>query len=172
MKIKDRPEYHSKPKPMTAAPADTIRDAVARMSEKNYGAVVVVDSAQQVLGMVTERDIMKRVVNAGVNPDTTPLSEIMTSDVRVAREDDELLEWLRMMSNERFRRLPVVDDKGKLVSIMTQGDFVSYTWPDLMSQAMTFARSTVSNNYPIFLILGAGLIYTIIIAAAVVAAFS
>lgn len=172
MKIKDRPEYASKPKPLTAAATDTIRDAVARMSEKNYGAVVVVDEADQVLGMVTERDIMKRVVNAGVNPDTTPLSEIMTSDVRVAREDDELLEWMRMMSNERFRRLPVVDDRGKLVSIMTQGDFVSYTWPDLMSQAMTMARSTVSSNYPIFLILGAGLIYTVIIAAAVVAAFS
>lgn len=172
MKIRDRPEYASKPKPLTAAATDTIRDAVARMSERNYGAVVIVDAADQVLGMVTERDIMKRVVNAGVNPDTTPLSEIMTSDVRVAREDDELLEWMRMMSNERFRRLPVVDDKGKLVSIVTQGDFVSYTWPDLMSQAMTMARSTVSSNYPIFLILGAGLIYTVIIAAAVVAAFS
>lgn len=172
MKIKERPEYASKPKPMTAAPGDTIRDAVARMSEKNYGAVVIVDNAQQVLGMVTERDIMRRVVNAGVNPDTTPVSEIMTSDVRVAKEDDDLLEWMRMMSNERFRRLPVIDEKGQLVSIMTQGDFVSYTWPDLVSQAMTMARSTVSSNYPIFLILGAGLIYTVIIAAAVVAAFS
>ncbi|MEM9739973.1 MAG: CBS domain-containing protein [Pseudomonadota bacterium] len=171
MKIKERSEYASKPKPMTAAPEDMIIDAVNRMSEKNYGAVVIVDGAQQVLGMVTERDIMKRVVNAGVNPDTTPLREIMTSDVRVAREDDNLLEWLRMMSNERFRRLPVVDEDGKLVSIMTQGDFVSYTWPDLMNQAMTFARSTVSTNYPIFLILGAGFLYTIIIAAAVVAAF-
>lgn len=172
MKIKDRPEYEAKAAPMTAAPTDTIRDAVARMSEKNYGAVVVVDGGQQVLGLVTERDIMKRVVNAGVNADTTPLSEIMTSDVRVAREDDDLLHWLRMMSNERFRRLPVVDENGKLVSIMTQGDFVSYTWPDLVNQAMTLARSTVSSNYPIFLILGAGLIYTIIIAGAVVAAFS
>jgi len=172
MKIKDRPEYASKPKPLTAAPTDTIRAAVARMSEMNYGAVVVVDASREVLGMVTERDIMKRVVNAGIDADNTPVSEIMTADVRVAREDDDLLEWLRMMSNERFRRLPVVDDSGKLVSIVTQGDFVSYTWPDLMSQAMTFARSTVSTNYPIFLILGAGLLYTIIIAAAVVAAFS
>ncbi|MEN0079343.1 MAG: CBS domain-containing protein [Pseudomonadota bacterium] len=171
MKIKDRPEYASKPKPMTAAPSDTVREAVAHMSEKNYGAVVVVGEGDQVLGMVTERDIMRRVVNAGVDPNATALSEIMTPDVRVAKEDDELVEWMRIMSNERFRRLPVVDDQGALVSIVTQGDFVSYTWPDLMTQAMTFARSTVSNNYPIFLILGAGLIYTVIIAAAVVAAF-
>ena len=41
-------------------------------------------------------------------------------------------DWLRIMSNERFRRLPVLDADGRLVHVMTQGDFVSYTWPDLL----------------------------------------
>lgn len=172
MKIKDRPEYASKPAPMVAAPTDTVRQAVTRMAEKNYGVVVVVDEDHKVLGLFTERDIMNRIVNERRDPDTTPLADVMTTNVRVAREDDEMLDWLRIMSNERFRRLPVVDQNDRLVSIMTQGDFVSYTWPEMFNQVMTLTRSTVSTNYPVFLILGAVLLYTIIIAGGIVAAFS
>jgi len=171
MRIMDRPEFKTKPKPLTCRPDAGVRETVSQMSEKNYGAVVVTDPAGAVLGMVTERDIMRRIVDAGRDPDTTRIEEIMTKDVRVARADDNLLEWLRMMSNERFRRLPIVDEDGRLVSIMTQGDFVSYTWPDLISQAVTFTRSTVSSNYQIFFILGAILLYTVVIVGALVAAF-
>ncbi len=172
MKIMDRPEFRSKPKPLTCRPEDLIRPTVQRMAEKNYGAVVVIDGANKVIGMVTERDIMRRIVSDGRDPDTTRISDIMTKEVRVARETDDMTNWLRMMSNERFRRLPIVDDKGELVSIMTQGDFVSYTWPQLINQAMTMTRSTVSSNYPVFLILGAVLVYTIVIGAAITAAVS
>ena len=48
----------------------------------------------------------------------------MTTQVRAAKEDDNLLDWLRIMSNDRFRHLPVVDEEGKVVSMMSQGDFV------------------------------------------------
>ncbi len=163
MKIKDRPEFKTKPKPMTCRADDVVSDAVKRMSEKNYGAVVVVDDHDQVLGLVTERDIMRRLVNEGRDPATTKVQEIMTAEVRTAREDDELVDWLRMMSNDRFRRLPIVDADGRLVSIMTQGDFVSYTWPELAKQAVTLARSTVSSNYPIVIIAVSILIYTLIV---------
>lgn len=170
MKIKDRPEFANKPKPLTCRADELVRPVVDRMAAKNYGAVVVVDDQNQVLGMVTERDIMRRVVSAGLDPETSTIEQIMTRDVRIANEDDDLLEWMRMMSNERFRRLPIVNDRGELVSIMTQGDFVSYTWPDLMSQAVTLTRSTVSSNYQIFIILGAVLLYTVIIGAGLTAA--
>ncbi|MEL6244076.1 MAG: CBS domain-containing protein [Pseudomonadota bacterium] len=166
MKIMDRPEFKSKPKPLTCAKSDNVRDVVKKMAAQNYGSVVVVDGDNKVIGMVTERDILRRVVSAGVDPDTASIADIMTADVRMAREDDELVDWLRMMSNDRFRRLPIVDDHGRLVSIMTQGDFVSYTWPDLIEQAKTLARSTFSSNYQIFFILGAVLLYTIVIGGA------
>jgi len=170
MRIMDRAEFRSKPKPLTCRADNNVRETVKRMSEKNYGAVVVVDDGESVLGMVTERDIMRRVVDEGRDPDTTQISEIMTRDVRVAKADDDLIDWLRMMSNERFRRLPIVDENGKLVSIMTQGDFVSYTWPDLINQAMTLTRSTVRGNYQIFVILGAVLLYTVVVVGALIAA--
>ncbi len=163
MRIMDRPEYASKAKPLSFGPAVTVAEAVAAMSTKNYGSVVVVDDQQKIVGMVTERDVMKRLVNAGKDAAKTNLSDIMTSEVRVARETDDLRDWLRIMSNERFRRLPVVDDDGKLVSIMTQGDFVSYTWPELLDRVAEQAKATVASNYPIFLIAGGILLYSVVL---------
>ena len=99
------------------------------MSEKNYGSVVIVDNQNKVIGICTERDILKKLVNKKLNPEKTRLEKIMTINPRVGKEDDEVLSWLRTMSNDRFRRLPVVDNQGRIKAIFTQGDFVSYTWP-------------------------------------------
>ena len=110
---------------------------------------------------MTERDLMRRLIHNGLDADTTQVREIMTADVRVANADDEIVPWLQMMSNERFRRLPIVDDHGKLVNIVTQGDFVSYTWPDLIQNAAMMARGSLSRGYIIALIAGAVLLYTV-----------
>ena len=161
MKIKERKEFLSKPKPMTCSPEHTVREAVALMAQKNYGAIIVVDDAGKVLGLVTERDLMRRLINEGRDPETTKVREIMTSDVKVAEADDEIVPWLQMMSNERFRRLPIVDESGKLINIMTQGDFISYTWPDLIQNATMMARGSLSRGYIIALIAGAVLLYIV-----------
>jgi CBS domain-containing protein len=162
MRIRDRVEYHSKPKPLTMRPDAMTAEAVAAMSLKNYGAVIVTDADETIKGVVTERDIMRRIVNEGRDPKATPLSEIMTEDPRVASADDDVVDWLRIMSNERFRRLPIVDEQGRVTAVFTQGDFVSYTWPDLMNQARELAKATVFRNWHIFLIGGGIMVYTII----------
>jgi len=161
MKIRDRLEFATKPEPLTFSPATLVSEAVAKMAEMDYGSVVVVDEHRRVLGMVTERDILKRLVDRGLDPKETKLSEIMTQNPRVARADDNLLDWLAIMSNERFRRLPIVDEDGRVISIMTQGDFVSYTWPDLLQNAKRLTSATVSNNYQIMLVLGGVLLYSV-----------
>jgi len=161
MKIRDRLEFATKPEPLTFSPATLVSEAVAKMAEMDYGSVVVVDEHRRVLGMVTERDILKRLVDRGRDPKETKLSEIMTQNPRVARADDNLLDWLAIMSNERFRRLPIVDEDGRVISIMTQGDFVSYTWPDLLQNAKRLTSATVSNNYQIMLVLGGVLVYSV-----------
>lgn len=171
MRIKDRPEFKNKPRPLSL-PADTlVAEAVSRMSAKNYGSVVVDDGAGGVAGIVTERDIMKRLVNERRDPATTKLSDIMTSDIRVARADDSVIEWMRAMSNERFRRVPIVDEGGKLISMMTQGDFVSYTWPDLMYQVGQRTKATLSENRQLVIIAAAIGIYTIVLIALLAAIF-
>jgi signal-transduction protein with cAMP-binding, CBS, and nucleotidyltransferase domain len=132
------------------------------MTEKNYGAVIVVDDQNKVTGVVTERDVMKKVVAQNLNANKTSVENIMTPNPRVARETDDLIDWLRIMSNERFRRLPVVDENGHIKAVFTQGDFVSYTWPDLMYQMKSIATATISKNWGVFLIGGGIALYSII----------
>ena len=60
------------------------------MSEKNYGSVVIVDDKEKVIGIVTERDIVKKLVRNNLSPKTTKLEEIMTPDPRVADENDDV----------------------------------------------------------------------------------
>lgn len=165
-RIMDRPEFRSKPQPLAMSAQTSCAEAAARMAEKNFGSVVIIDEDRKVLGVVTERDFLKRLVNEGRDAKTTRLGEIMTENPKVARADDDMLDWLRQMSNERFRRLPVVDEDGRLVTVMTQGDFVSYTWPDLIHQAAALGRATLTRNLPPYLILAALVIYPLIVAVA------
>ena len=86
----------------------------------------------------------------------------MTSPVKVAKKDDNLLSWLRQMSNERFRHVPVVDKDGKLINVMSQGDFVSYTWPNLMYQVKEVAKENYFKANQVVLIVLSLLIYTVV----------
>ncbi|MGB3408053.1 MAG: CBS domain-containing protein [Jannaschia sp.] len=160
-RLMDRPEYRSKPKPLTCGPEVMVTEAVAAMSDKNYGCVIVVDADEKVIGVATERDIMNKLVGKGLDAKVTPLSAIMTENPRLAQETDDMLDWLRMMSNERFRRLPVVDEQGRIKAVFTQGDFVSYTWPDLMSQMGAILRAQTAGNFHYILIGGGILVYTL-----------
>jgi CBS domain-containing protein len=167
MALKDRPEFKTKKKPLTFPPDTKVRAAVAAMSERNYGSVMVVDRDERLVGIVTERDVMRKLVNAGLDADTTTLDGIMTSDPQVARETDDVVDWLRIMSNERFRRLPVVDDDGRVLVVFTQGDFVSYTWPDLIYQAKELAKASVGRSYPVWMIGGGIALYSILMVVVV-----
>jgi CBS domain-containing protein len=169
MKIKDRPEFNSKSAVMTFQPSDTVATAVKAMSEKNYGAAIVISPDRKPLGIVTERDFMRRLLNKGLDQQTTPLSAIMTSDLKLARGDDNLIDWLRQMSNDRFRHLPVVDDEGTLIGIMSQGDFVSYTWPELLGRVKEQATATFNLNPSIFAALGAGIFVLLIVIIGLIA---
>lgn len=161
-RLMDRPEYKSKLKPLTRPPETTVFDAVSAMSEKNYGSVIVVDEQEKVIGVVTERDVMNKLVGKGLDSQTTKLSDIMTENPRLARETDDMVDWLRIMSNERFRRLPVVDENDRIKAVFTQGDFVSYTWPDLLYQLKSITTATISKNWAPFLIGGGIAVYSLI----------
>ena len=87
----------------------------------------------------------------------TQLSAIMTSEVRTATANDEVIDWLRQMSNERFRHLPIVDEQGRLVNIMSQGDFVSFTWPDLLGLLKEKTRDSLKEGKSQPALLAAGI---------------
>jgi len=160
-RLMDRPEYRLKQNPLTCSPDTTVFDAVLQMVEKNFGAVIVVDADRKVVGVFTERDVMNKLVAKELDARSTLLSDLMTINPRLARETDDMIDWLRIMSNERFRRLPVVDDNGHIKAVFTQGDFVSYTWPDLLYQMKTIATATITKNFPYFLIGGGLALYSL-----------
>ena len=162
----DRPEFKTKPQPVTFLGKDKVYEAIEVMAEKNYGSVVIVDSKDKVVGIVTERDIVKKLVNNNMSLKTTKLEDIMTPNPRVANENDDVLDWLRIMSNDRFRRLPVVDSNGKIKVIFTQGDFVSYTWPDLIYQASQLAKASFMKGFSFNTLLIMMLVYSVALIAA------
>ena len=160
MKISDRPEFKSKKPPLTFTENETVLNAVKAMKNDNFGSVVITDKDKKVKGIVTERDLLKKLIPNLMNPKTTKLKQIMPSPVKMAKKDDNLLSWIRHMSNERFRHVPVVDKDGKLINVMSQGDFVSYTWPNLMYQVKEVAKENYFKANQVVLIVLSLLIYT------------
>ena len=169
MQIKDRPEFRRKDAVLTMEPGAMVATAVEVMSAKNYGAVVIVSPDQKPIGIVTERDFMRRLLAKGLDPAVTPLRDIMTSDLKVAKPEDELLDWLRQMSNDRFRHVPVVDEDGRVLTIMSQGDFVSYTWPELLSRLTEQAKATFELSPSMFAAFGGAVLFFLAIIAVILA---
>ena len=166
-RLKDRPEFYNKPKPVTFLENDKVINAITVMSENNFGSVVITDKKMKVIGIVTERDIVKKLILKNLSAKTTTLGSIMTKNPRVANEDDNIVDWLRIMSNDRFRRLPVVDNEGKIKVIFTQGDFVSYTWPDLIFQASQLAKASFMKGFSFNTLLLFMLVYGVALVAIV-----
>lgn len=112
----------------TVSAGTTIRDAVRTMSDKKIGSVLVVDN-EQLKGIFTERDLMSRVVAAGVDLDTAPVDDVMSKDLITCSEDDTIEEVSRIMSNARHRHIPVIAGK-QLVGIVTAGDIMASVLED------------------------------------------
>ncbi len=166
MKIKDRPEFKSKPAPVVMRADAYVAAAVQVMAQRNIGSVVIVDDDNKVTGIVTERDLLRRLLGQKLPQETTLLSSIMTAEIRSAKLDDEIVDWLRLMSNERFRHLPVVDENGVLINVLSQGDFVSYTWPQLLGSFKEKSFETMrSSSAPVPILVGAIMVYTLIMVA-------
>jgi len=163
MKIKDKLDYEIKPKPFTLRINATVKDALDVMCEKNFGSIVIVHDDETIAGILTERDMMRRVLHQGLDPATTAITAVMSTSVHSANENDELFDWLRIMTTERFRHLPIVDDEGKLVNMMSQGDFVSHAWPDLFDHTRQVVRERLGIPFQILMVGVAGVIITLLL---------
>ena len=105
----------------TISPDATIEEAAQQMRDGDYGVLPVGDD-ENLIGIITDRDIAIRAVAEGKDVDT-PVSEVMSEGVVYANEDDSVEEAAQIMSGHQIRRLPVVDSDNKLVGIVSIGDF-------------------------------------------------
>ena len=119
-------------------PSDTVAKAAQAMDELNVGVIPVCDG-DKLVGMVTDRDIVVRGVARGGDMKTTKLADVMSTNVRSAKEDQDVDEVLGQMADAQIRRLPVVDGKQRLVGIVTLGDIADKDPDDSAGVASSLA---------------------------------
>jgi CBS domain-containing protein len=110
----------------TAIPDETLRQAARRMAARNVGTLVILDSLGRPSGLVSDRDLMLQVLVEERNPDTTTVSEVMSTPVAAVHENADVDDALREMAACRVRRMPVVDGAGKLVGILALDDVLGF----------------------------------------------
>ena len=107
--------------PTTIAADESITRAARMMRDEDVGIAPIVE-ADRLVGTVTDRDIAIRVVAEGKDPETTPVREIASKDLVTVDPEQDLDEALRLMGQHQVRRLPVVEEDGRLVGIVAQAD--------------------------------------------------
>lgn len=106
------------------SPSDTVLDALRLMAEQGIGAVVVLEG-EKLAGIFTERDYARKVALLGRSSGDTPVSDIMTRAVRYVHSTQTTEECMALMTENRLRHLPVLDD-GALVGLVSIGDLVKH----------------------------------------------
>ena len=97
----------------------SVAEAIQAMLDRRMGAAAVVDENGVVAGIFTERDVMRRVALSGRDPHTIPVREVMTTPVVMATRETGIAEALQTMVEHRRRHLPVVEDDGRLIGILS-----------------------------------------------------
>ena len=106
---------------LTVSPDASVLDAALMMNEHKIGALVVAEAAN-VVGIVTERDVLRRVVVQRLDPAETSVGQIMTGEVVCCRPDTPIDDARGVFMQRRIRHLPVVSDEGVLEGMISIGD--------------------------------------------------
>jgi CBS domain-containing protein len=109
---------------VSVARGTSVREVADRMDEHAVGCVVVVDDSRAPVGILTDRDLVRRVVAAGRDPDKTSAGDVMSGDLATGSTEDPLERLLERMQQRGVRRLPVVLHSGALAGIVTLDDVV------------------------------------------------
>ena len=110
---------------VTAQPHRTLLEICQILAAQRIGAVVIADAEGRLLGILSERDIVRAMGQGGVQALNDPASSHMTTDVVTSREEETLLETVEKMSIGRFRHVPIVKN-GRLDGLISIGDVVKY----------------------------------------------
>ena len=129
----------------TTKPEDSVYDAIRKMGEKNIGALVVMKN-DEVVGVLSERDYSRKVVLQGRTSRNTNVGDIVSHPAITVRSKDGIEKCMQLMTSNRIRHLPVVDDE-RLVGLISIGDLVSWV---MSSQRHTIEQlqGYISGDYP------------------------
>jgi CBS domain-containing protein len=128
---------------VTIAREATIAQAVALLTDRGIGAIVVSDEEGAVAGILSERDIVHALAERGPSLLTLPVSALMTRHVFTCRPDDGIAELMSEMTKRRIRHLPVVEG-GRLAGIVSIGDVVKNRLDEVESEASSLRQFITS----------------------------
>lgn len=110
---------------VSLAPSVTVREAANLMAERKVAAILVMEE-DRLAGIFTERDAVARVVAQGLNPETTPLSEVMTKSPSTLGPEADPIAALRMMKENGYRHIPIMD-QARVVGMVSARDLNAFT---------------------------------------------
>lgn len=128
----------------TIQPEKTIRDALQVLNENNIGGLVVVDENGKIVGILTERDVLRFVATENLDF-SVPVQNVMTKNIIIGAPQDDLQNVAHTMTERRFRHLPVVE-KGKLMGIVTIGDVLKAQRDSYQGQVYTLQTMIIAEE--------------------------
>lgn len=108
----------------TVSPTETLSGAARRLAEKKIGALVVTEDGDRIVGIISERDIVRAVAEQGASALDTGVAATMTAEVVTCFDEETINDVMARMSQRRFRHLPVVGPDNRLNGIISIGDVV------------------------------------------------
>lgn len=128
----------------SVGPQATVTEAVHLMNQKNIGAVAIMDG-QRLLGIFTERDVLRRVIDGRMDPDSTPVSKVMTEKLAYVRPDTLLGEAMAVVNAQGCRHLPVMKGE-RLVGMISTRDLI-HAVLDGQEHQISELMQYISGNY-------------------------
>jgi len=112
------------PQVISLPPTSSVAEAAVKMAANNIGSVVVMDG-ESLVGIFSERDLLNRVVSKGLEPKTTPLSQVMSKNVRTVDVNQSVENCFKKMEETKSRRMVIVDGE-KIVGIVTMRNILEW----------------------------------------------
>lgn len=125
----------------------SVADAIHKMLDYHVGAVGVIDGEGRVAGVFTERDVLRKLALSKLDPETTPVRDLMTTPVEMATRETGPGEAMATMVERHFRHLPVADNNGKLLGILSIRNLLEWRI-DGLTQELDSLEHYMSNDGP------------------------
>ena len=159
MHIVDIPEFKDKKEILTLNKDTKLHDAAETMKKHNYGAAVVTDKDGKLVGIISERDFLMKVVAERKDISKLKVGDVMTTQVKTAKITDTVHDSMRRITKGRFRHLPIVDDSGKVTGMVSQSDFVAISWMQLLEQFKNRTKTSFLTHTQIWTMIISILVY-------------
>ena len=126
-------------------PECNVYDAARIMNENHIGCIPICNDEKNVVGVLTDRDIVLRSVACDKNAKTTPVSSIMTTNVYTCKCEEDIGQAQYLMEKNQIRRIPIVDRTNKMVGIISTGDLAHYN-QKIGEENFTTTMGYICNN--------------------------